>query len=255
MSRNSDKNTFFIVSGDHGRIDFITDTLSKNFANTSVFHACDWFDIKYKLENVRPKIIFVDEYLPRSSGMEIVAKIMKEKTNAGVHIVIMSYVADQGMYPNESKTGRIQYLTEPDRAEAIIDVVAKIISPKTAQSENKQADFRLVHLTKGDVLFKEGENTQVVYIVKNGTLRAYTDSTEGSRVNLGDIASGEFVGEMGHFNREPRSATVEAVTDVELIEIPMSSLENVIFSKPSWAKALVKTLAQRLKKANKALAS
>jgi CRP/FNR family transcriptional regulator, cyclic AMP receptor protein len=70
---------------------------------------------------------------------------------------------------------------------------------------------------------------------------------------LGEIASGEFVGEMGHFNHEPRSATVEAVTEVDLIEIPLESLENVIFTKPSWARALVKTLAQRLKRANKAL--
>ncbi|MDG0815176.1 cyclic nucleotide-binding domain-containing protein [Bdellovibrio svalbardensis] len=257
MARHSDKNTFFIVSGDQGRIASLTETLGKNFANSSVFHACDWFDVKYKVDNVRPRMIFIDEFLPRGSGMEILAKILKEKNNAESHIVIMSYAADPSLYPQEVQKGRVQFLREPDSEEAIIACVSKVIAPKqTASSKSSKAsDFKLIHLTKGDVLFKEGEDTRVVYIVKNGILRAYADSREGSRVDLGDINSGEFVGEMGHFNHEPRSATVEALTDVELIEIPMSSLDNVIFSKPSWAKALVKTLAQRLKKANKALAS
>lgn len=248
---NSDKNTFFIVSGEPGRIALITEALGKNFPNTTVFHACDWFDVKYKVENVRPRMIFIDEYLPRGSGMEILAKILKEKANNGSYIVIMSYAADPSMFPHETKTGRIQFLTEPDNEDAIVQCVSKVISPK---KEAVKPDYRLIHLNPGDVLFKEGEDTKVVYIVKNGMLRAYTDANQSGRVTLGEISSGEFVGEMGHFNREPRSATVEAVTDVELIEIPMSSLDNVIFSKPSWAKALVKTLAQRLAKANKALA-
>jgi len=252
MGQGSNKNTFFIVSGDQGRISHLTDVLGKHFANSSVFHACDWFDVKYKVENVRPKMIFVDEFLPRGSGLDIVAKILKEKANASSHIVIMSYVADHSLYPHEMQTGRIQFLTEPDREEAIVQCVSKIIAPK---QESSKSDYRLIQLSAGDVLFKEGDDTQVVYIVRNGLLRAYTDGNQGSRVTLGEINSGEFVGEMGHFNHEPRSATVEAVTDVELIEIPMTSLEDVIFSKPSWAKALVKTLAQRLKKANKALAS
>ncbi|MGZ3771541.1 MAG: Crp/Fnr family transcriptional regulator, partial [Bdellovibrio sp.] len=73
-------------------------------------------------------------------------------------------------------------------------------------------------------------------------------------VMLGEIMPGEFVGEMGHFNHEPRSATVEAITEVELIAIPSGSLESVVFARPSWAKALVKTLSLRLRRANKALA-
>jgi CRP-like cAMP-binding protein len=103
------------------------------------------------------------------------------------------------------------------------------------------------------LLFSEGEEAKVVYIVKNGTLRAYSESVSGARIALGDISAGEFVGEMGHFNHEPRSATVEAISEVDLVEIPLAALDNVIFSKPSWARALVKTLSQRLRRANKVL--
>ncbi|MBO9666006.1 MAG: cyclic nucleotide-binding domain-containing protein [Bdellovibrio sp.] len=250
MGRSQDKNTFLIVSGDSGRITTITEALNKNFSNSSVFHGSDWFETKYKIDNVRPKIMFIDEYLPKGSGYDIIGKVLKERNNDGVFMVMMSYVADHDMYPHEVQSGRLSFLTEPDRESALIDVVSKIITPKAAQDKSQ---YRLRHLDAGEVLFREGESTEVVYIVKNGNLLAYSEALAGGRITLGEIGPGEFVGEMGHFNHEPRSATVEAVTEVDLIEIPMSSLENVIFSKPSWAKALVKTLAQRLKRANKAL--
>ncbi|MFS4457737.1 cyclic nucleotide-binding domain-containing protein [Bdellovibrio sp. HCB2-146] len=251
MARLDDKNIFLIVSGDKTRIARCTDALTRNFKNTSVFHGTDWFDAKYKIDNVHPKVILVDEYLPKSSGFDIVQKILKERNNNDIFIVVMSYVADHDLFAAEVASGRLHYLTEPDREQAVVEVISKIIAPK--KQTEQQPQFQLRHLNPGDVLFREGESTEHAYIVKNGRLQAFSESLEGGRVTLGEISAGEFVGEMGHFNHEVRSATVEAVTDVDLIEIPHASLDNVIFSRPSWAKALVKTLAQRLKRANKAL--
>ena len=250
MARSEDKNMFLIISGDKARITKCSDALTKNFKNASVFHGSDWFDAKYKIDNVHPKVILVDEYLPKSSGFDIVAKILKERNNNDIIIVIMAYVADNDLFAAELASGRIHYLTEPDRESAVVACISKIISPK---SETEQPQFQLRHLNPGDVLFKEGEVTEYAFIVKNGLLQAYSEGQDGDRIKLGEITAGEFVGEMGHFNHESRSATVEAVTAVDLIEIPHQSLDNVIFSRPSWAKALVKTLALRLKRANKAL--
>lgn len=247
MVRPTEKNVFLIVSGNANRITVMTEFINKNFTNCSIFHASDWFETKYKLDNVFPKMVFVDEYLPKMSGLEVVAKIYKERNHDHVHIVIMSVVADLDLYP---PNGRIHYLTEPEREGAVVDVVAKIITPKHG---TQTTEYTLRHLEAGELLFKEGDETKSVYIVKNGTLKAYSDNVAGGRIILGEIGAGEFVGEMGHFNHEPRSATIEALTEVDLVEIPMSSLDNVIFSKPSWAKALVKTLSQRLKRANKVL--
>jgi CRP/FNR family cyclic AMP-dependent transcriptional regulator len=247
MARIQDKNVFLIVSGDGNRITALSEILNKHYPGCSIFHATDWFDTKYKIENVFPKVVFVDEYLPKVSGLEIVAKIYKEKSHSKVSIVIMSVVADHDLYP---ANGRIHYLTEPDREASVVECMAKFLPSKIA---TPAAEYTLRHLNPGEQLFREGDSTEAVYIVKNGTLKAYSDTLTGGRVTLGEIGAGEFVGEMGHFNAEPRSATVEAVTAVDLVEIPMASLDTVIFSKPSWARALVKTLSQRLKRANKVL--
>ncbi len=247
MARNQEKSVFLIVSGNSSRITAMSEILNRNFSNCSIFHASNWFDTKYKIDNVFPKIVFVDEYLPKGSGLDVVAKVYKEKNNNNVHIVIMSLVEDLDLYP---PNGRIHYLTEPEREASVIECVSKVVAPKV---QAQAAEYTLKHLEPGELLFKEGDITKTVYIVKNGTLKAYSDALAGGQVTLGEIGAGEFVGEMGHFNHEPRSATIEAVTEVDLVEIPMSSLDSVIFSKPSWARALVKTLSQRLKRANKVL--
>ncbi|WII72452.1 cyclic nucleotide-binding domain-containing protein [Bdellovibrio sp. 22V] len=244
------KNTFLIVSGDKTRIQRCTDVLSRNIPNCSVFHSAEWFETKYKLDNVHPKAILIDEYLPKGSGFDVVSKILKEKNNDDIFIIIMSYVADHDLFSSEVASGRVQFLTEPDREQALMECISKIVSPK---KDSNQAQYELKQLQPGEVLFKEGDSTEIAYIVKKGSLRAYCSGHDGDKVMLGEIMAGEFVGEMGHFNHDPRSATVEAITEVELIAIPHASLDNVIFTRPSWAKALVKTLSQRLKKANKAL--
>lgn len=247
MARNQDKNVFLIVSGNGNRITAMSDIFNKNFPNCSIFQATDWFDTKYKVDNIFPKIIFVDESLPKTSGHEVIAKIYKEKNYNNIHIVILSAAADTALYP---PNGRIQYLTDPESEASVMECVSKIISPK---EKAKNPEYTLKHLHPGELLFKEGDSPSTVYIVKNGTLKAYSDTLACGRVILGEISAGEFVGEMGHFNNEPRSATIEALTEVDVVEIPMSSLDRVIFSKPSWARALVKTLSQRLKRANKVL--
>ena len=85
--------------------------------------------------------------------------------------------------------------------------------------------------------------------MKSGELTA-TKEGSNQNVTLGKIKAGEFVGEMAHINNETRSATVQANCDCELIEIPMGTLDLVLFSKPMWAKALVATLSKRLKASN-----
>jgi CRP-like cAMP-binding protein len=55
---------------------------------------------------------------------------------------------------------------------------------------------------------------------------------------------------MAHITGDTRSADVEAVENSELVDIPVGTLDILLFSKPIWARALMKTLAQRLRATN-----
>jgi CRP-like cAMP-binding protein len=98
-------------------------------------------------------------------------------------------------------------------------------------------------------LIKEGEHSNSMYWVQQGQL-VVTKKRLNEDVVLGHVFEGELVGELSFLDKESRSATVRALTDCELIEIPQETIDNIFKTQPKWLETLVMTLAERLRKAN-----
>lgn len=106
-----------------------------------------------------------------------------------------------------------------------------------------------VMLSPNQILLKEGDHSNNMYWVQSGQL-VVTKKRGLEEVVLGHIYSGELVGEISFLDEEPRSATVKAVTDCDLIQIPQEAIDGIFKTQPKWLEILVKTLAERLRKAN-----
>lgn len=100
-----------------------------------------------------------------------------------------------------------------------------------------------------NTLIKEGELSHSMYWVQSGTL-IVTKKQGNEEIVLEQINAGELVGEISFLDQQPRSATVRAISDCELIQIPFESMETIFKSQPKWLEILVKTLAERLRQAN-----
>lgn len=77
----------------------------------------------------------------------------------------------------------------------------------------------------GEALFFEGEASDAVYLLVNGSLAAFQRDGRGISHAVGQIMAGESVGELGVLISRPRSATVRALRDSELIRLPAAHLE------------------------------
>lgn len=108
---------------------------------------------------------------------------------------------------------------------------------------------KLVSLVTNQILIREGDNSHNMFWVQSGQLDV-TKKRGNEDIILGHIYSGELVGELSFLDSEARSATVKAVSDTELLEIPQEAFENVFKNQPKWLEVLVKTLAERLRKTN-----
>lgn len=106
-----------------------------------------------------------------------------------------------------------------------------------------------VMLHPNQILLQEGDHSNSMYWVQSGQL-IVTKKRGNEEVVLGHIYSGELVGELSFLDQEPRSATVKAVTDCDLIEIPQETIDTIYHTQPKWLETLVLTLAERLRKAN-----
>ncbi|MBV8100287.1 MAG: cyclic nucleotide-binding domain-containing protein [Verrucomicrobia bacterium] len=112
-----------------------------------------------------------------------------------------------------------------------------------------QAQLTPLTLMSGEVLFREGDPSDSLYIVISGRLRVVSRAVEDqSERVLGDLGHGEIVGEMGLICEEPRSATVVAVRDTNLAKLTEAGLSQLAANcaQPIYL-AIIRQLASRLR--------
>ncbi len=101
-------------------------------------------------------------------------------------------------------------------------------------------------LTGGEKLVGEGEAGDCMWLVVRGRLVVTKQHTDGSSRVVGEIEAGECVGELALLTAAPRSATVMAAHDAELLCIDRGAFEAVTRDHPSVALALARTVARRM---------
>jgi CRP/FNR family transcriptional regulator, cyclic AMP receptor protein len=107
----------------------------------------------------------------------------------------------------------------------------------------------VIEFKKGDILFREGENSKELYIIQNGIVKIYKE-VEGQRLPIATVHAGQFVGELSFFDGKPRSATAEAATDLKVIKLDQAKLEREIKKLPSWLLVLIRSIADRMRGAD-----
>lgn len=104
-------------------------------------------------------------------------------------------------------------------------------------------------ITRDHYLFREGDAPDAMYVVKSGKL-AVVKSKQTSEIILAEIGPGAMVGEMAFFDNKPRSASVKAMKDSEVIALPYKALHAQFQNFPEWCKAIMRTVNNHLRNAN-----
>lgn len=97
-------------------------------------------------------------------------------------------------------------------------------------------------LPAGTVLTREGAAGGIAYVIAAGRAEVLRS---GRR--LATLGPGDVVGELSLIDRRPRSATVRAVTDLEVIEIDGTSFARMLEKSASLRRKLLAALATRLR--------
>ncbi|HEX6922066.1 MAG TPA: Crp/Fnr family transcriptional regulator [Actinomycetes bacterium] len=117
-----------------------------------------------------------------------------------------------------------------------------------------RASMTELRLTRGKVLFNEGDQGDRLYVVTEGKVKLGRTSPDGRENLLAVLGPGEMFGELSLFDPGPRTATVTAVTDATLIGLGHDDLKPVLTGRPEVAAHLLAALARRLRRTNEAMA-
>jgi CRP/FNR family cyclic AMP-dependent transcriptional regulator len=107
-----------------------------------------------------------------------------------------------------------------------------------------------VTLSRGDVLFAEGDEGDRLYVVTDGKIKLGRTSSDGRENLLAILGPSQMFGEQSLFDPGPRSATVTAVTETTLLSLAHDDLMRWLEGRPAVALGLLSQIASRLRKAN-----
>lgn len=244
MAELEGKRVFLIASNSSGEAQGLSEMVEKHIKGATIFRANDGTEALFKTQNVTPHVVILDSDLLKMTAFDVAESLLLRKEK--IAIIIVSPLLDAERFVDEVATGQVHILTRPIDQMMFLQHLNRALNWIT---NGDITSYRLRFFSENEMLIREGDAAKSVFLVKSGRLKAYTK--EGpEEVVLGHIKAGEFVGEMAYIHSEQRSANVVCLTECELIEIPNECLDSVLFLKPSWSKALVKTLSSRLKKAN-----
>ena len=102
----------------------------------------------------------------------------------------------------------------------------------------------------GEVVFREGDESNTSYIVRDGHARAVRQHSDGRTLTLANFGPGEVFGELAMFDSDRRSATIEAIDDLDLLAILGADMQRLMREHPDIAVKLVVTLGRRLRELN-----
>ena len=107
----------------------------------------------------------------------------------------------------------------------------------------------------GDTIFREGDESEAAYLIVSGSVRIVKGHGTDAAKDLAVVRAGEYVGEMGAIDDQPRSATAVAEGSVVCAPITPTEFMDMLRKHPDEAIDLLKILFERLREASRRLAA
>ncbi len=104
------------------------------------------------------------------------------------------------------------------------------------------------HISKGELLFVEGDEAKGIYVIARGSVRAFRNSPQGREQTIHIERACATIAEIPVFDDEPYPASVAAEEESILYFIDKRDVKRLCLSHPAIALAALKILAGRLRR-------
>lgn len=111
------------------------------------------------------------------------------------------------------------------------------------------------HYAPGEIIFFEGDAPEWFYIVAQGRVKAFKQSSSGKEFTIAFFGPGEIFGEVAVFENKPypASASAQSVDDTVVLGIKREELLQFLAKHPQVALRIIGVLGERLRNAQSRL--
>ncbi len=124
----------------------------------------------------------------------------------------------------------------------------------TSDIEAISTELEIMEVTRGQILFHEGEPGDSLYIVLSGKVKLGRRASDGRENLVAVMGPSDQFGELSLFDPGPRTSTAVVVTDGRVARLPKAALQKWVEERPQIAMQLLRVVARRLRRTNTMLA-
>lgn len=111
---------------------------------------------------------------------------------------------------------------------------------------NVSKDVDRVKFSEGELIVKEGQAADRLYVIAHGEVEVLKETLDGERKTIATLSAGQFFGEIGVLQEVPRTATVVAKTDVDLLALSKETAREIMEASEEAANGLTEVIGERL---------
>lgn len=139
-------------------------------------------------------------------------------------------------------------LAEMDRrfSESHLRGIKLLAGLSSSQLEDVSHRLSPIRFRQGEVIIREGDPGYEMYFIESGRVRVVRGSGPNA-IFLADMGAGDLFGEMALLTGRPRSATVTALSDLDLWAMPQADFDELVATHPNLGLALSRLLSDRLR--------
>jgi CRP/FNR family transcriptional regulator len=109
------------------------------------------------------------------------------------------------------------------------------------------------HFEPEEIIFREGEASSSCYVICTGHACALREHPDGRAITLARFGPGDIFGELAMLDNERRSATVQALDELDVITILGPDMRRLLGEHPGIAVKLIMALGRKLRETNERL--
>lgn len=121
-----------------------------------------------------------------------------------------------------------------------------------ADLEVLSGKFRPIRVRRGEVIFREGEPAERLFLIDEGSVKLSIVSSTGQEHLIAILGRGQIFGELAVIDRGPRAMDATAMKDGLIHSLGGDFFWTIIESRPALARRLLELMARRLRRADQA---
>jgi CRP-like cAMP-binding protein len=141
-------------------------------------------------------------------------------------------------------------------ASEVVELLGRVPVFSTLESSDLERIAQLAvprRFEPGQAVFREGDQSDTCYVVRDGHARAIRSHGDGRTITLATFGPGDIFGELAMFEDERRSATVEAIEPMSVVAVLGPDMRRLMTEHPGISTRLVIALGRRLREMNERL--